>query len=220
MPKGNNAVPHTHGRKHYNPCSSQKGNIKVWLDQPKRKIRRRRLRLVKAKKVFPRPLKQFRPSVNCPTVRYNMKKRLGRGFTPEEIKAAGIKSARYAATIGIKVDHRRKNISQEGLDANTQRLKTYLSKLVLFPVNHKKVVEGEASEAEQKAAVQDRTRFATRVVANPNTAKAAAEAPRKLTAEEKTKNVYKFLKTNHSAVRFMGERMARAQKKVEKEKKI
>lgn len=82
MPKGNNAIPHVHQKKHWNPCSSQKGNIKTFLNQPAQKHRRRRLRLLKAKKVFPRPLKSLRPQVNCPTVRHNMKKRLGRGFTP------------------------------------------------------------------------------------------------------------------------------------------
>lgn len=42
MPKGNNAIPHVHQRKHYHPCSSQKGNLKVFLAQPKQKERRRR----------------------------------------------------------------------------------------------------------------------------------------------------------------------------------
>eukprot|EP00796_Vickermania_ingenoplastis_P002327 gene2327-1462_t len=184
MPKGNNAIPHTHGKKHWNPCSSQKGNVKTFLNQPAQKIRRRRLRLVKAKKVFPRPLKALRPQVNCPTLRHNMKKRLGRGFTPAELTAAGLKP-RYAATIGIRVDGRRKNKSEEGLNINVQRLKDYMSKLVLFPINHKKVQKGEASDAECKAAKQDRSRS----------------------------NVYKFLKKNHSAVRFFGARTARKAKR-------
>ena len=167
MPKANNAIPHVHQRKHYHPCSSQKGNFKVFLAQPQRKIRRRRLRLQKAKKSFPRPIKMLRPQVSCPTIRYNMKKRLGRGFTPEELKAANL-NPRYAATIGIRVDHRRKNVSEEGLGVNVQRLKTYTSKLVLFPINHKKVRDGEASEADQKAATQDRSRFATATVVHPS----------------------------------------------------
>ena len=214
MPKHNNAIPHIHLKKHWNPCSSQKGNVKLWLDQPMRKLRRRRLRLVKAKKAFPRPAKMLRPQVNCPTVRYNMKKRLGRGFTVEEIKAAGIEQGpRYAATIGIKVDTRRKNLSEEGLAANVQRLKTYMSKLVLFPLDHKKV-----DKTQLKTATQDKSRFATGVVAHPTVA-AVAEPARKLTSDEAKTNIYKFLKKNHSAVRFMGARMARAAKKAEKEKK-
>ena len=210
MPKGNNAIPHVHQKKHWNPCSSQKGNIKVFLNQPAQKIRRRRLRLVKAKKVFPRPTKALRPQVACPTVRYNAKKRLGRGFTLEELKGAGLKP-QYAATIGIRVDSRRQNISEESLNTNIQRLKTYASKLVLFPVNPKKVAAGEASESEQKAARQDRSRFGTAAVGQ--LVYPAADAARKVTATEAKTNVYAFLKKNHSAVRFLGARLARAQKK-------
>ncbi|EAN89115.1 60S ribosomal protein L13, putative [Trypanosoma cruzi] len=214
MPKGKNAIPHVHQRKHWNPCSSQKGNVKVFLNQPAQKLRRRRLRLLKAKKTFPRPLKALRPQVNCPTVRHNMKKRLGRGFTVEELKAAGI-NPRFAPTIGIRVDRRRKNKSEEGMSINIQRLKTYMSKLVLFPMSYKNVQKGEATEEEVKSATQDRTRFGTAAVGGFVTP--APEAPRKVTEEERTKNVYKFLKKNHSAVRFFGIRRARQERREAKE---
>jgi large subunit ribosomal protein L13e len=39
----------------------------------------------------------------------------------------------FAKTIGITVDHRRKNRSQESFEANKARLTNYLSKLVLYP---------------------------------------------------------------------------------------
>ncbi len=45
---------------------------------------------------------------------------------------------KYARTIGIAVDHRRRNKSLESLQANVQRLKTYKSKLILFPRNPSK----------------------------------------------------------------------------------
>jgi hypothetical protein len=48
--------------------------------------------------------------------------------------------------------------------------------------------------------------------------KSAVEPARKLSAEEKKKSAYKFLKKNLSAVRFMGIRMKRAQKKADAEK--
>ena len=38
---------------------------------------------------------------------YNLKKRAGRGFTLEEIKAAGF-SKSFARSVGIAVDHRRR----------------------------------------------------------------------------------------------------------------
>ncbi|CBH10008.1 60S ribosomal protein L13, putative [Trypanosoma brucei gambiense DAL972] len=214
MPKGNNAIPHVHQRKHWNPCSSQKGNVKVFFNQPAQKQRRRRLRLLKAKKIFPRPLKALRPQVNCPTVRYNMKRRLGRGFSLEELKAAGVKP-RYARTIGIRVDRRRKNKSEEGMNINVQRLKTYMSKLVLFPLNRKKPQKGDATEEEVKAATQDRSRYGTAAVGGLVTP--AREAPRKVTEEESTKKMYKFLKKNHSAVRFFRARNRRAARKEAKE---
>ncbi|KAH9598770.1 hypothetical protein LSM04_001237 [Trypanosoma melophagium] len=143
-----------------------------------------------------------------------MKRRLGRGFTPEELKAAGV-NPHFAVTIGIRVDRRRKNKSEEGMNINVQRLKTYMSKLVLFPLNHKKVQKGEASEEEIRAATQDRTRFGTAAVGGLVTP--APEQSRKVTEEERTKNVYKFLKKNHSAVRFFGVRKERAARKEARE---
>lgn len=47
-------------------------------------------------------------------------------------QAAGIPK-KLAPTIGISVDHRRRNRSLESLQANVQRLKTYKAKVVVFP---------------------------------------------------------------------------------------
>lgn len=88
----------------------------------------------------PRPLDKLRPAVHCPTQRYNAKVRLGRGFSLGELKAAGLTPA-YAMSVGIAVDHRRSNKSQEAKDVNVQRLKEYLSNLVVFPKKKAKGVE-------------------------------------------------------------------------------
>jgi len=45
---------------------------------------------------------------------------------------AGI-PVKYAPTIGICVDHRRKNRSEESLQENAKRLKAYKAKLIVFP---------------------------------------------------------------------------------------
>lgn len=74
----------------------------------------------------------MRPIVRCPTKRYNMKTRYGRGFTLEELREAGL-NAKFARTIGIAVDHRRQDTSLEARDLNAKRLKAYLAKLILFP---------------------------------------------------------------------------------------
>ena len=59
-----------------------------------------------------------------------------------------------AQTIGISVDHRRKNKSLESLQRNVQRLKEYQSKLILFPVKGSKPRKGDASEEDMKKATQ------------------------------------------------------------------
>merc|ERR1712014_490867 len=103
--------------------------------------------------VAPRPVKSLRPVVRCPTYKYNIKDRRGRGFSLDELKAAGI-SKNMAKTIGISVDHRRKNKSLESLQRNVQRLKEYQSKLILFPVKSSKPRKGDASEEDIKKATQ------------------------------------------------------------------
>merc|ERR1712080_251455 len=127
--------------------------VKTWFNQPARKDRRRKTRAAKAARVAPRPVKSLRPVVRCPTFKYNIKDRQGRGFTLEELKAAGI-TKNMALTIGISVDHRRKNKSLESLQRNVQRLKEYQSKLILFPVSSKKPMKGDASEEDMKKATQ------------------------------------------------------------------
>merc|ERR1712201_11100 len=116
-------------------------------------IRRRQNRIQKAARIAPRPLGKLRPVVSCPTYKYNLKQRAGRGFTLEEPKAAGL-SKKYAQTIGISVDHRRRNKSVESLQLNAQRLKEYKSKLILFPLNSKKPRKGDSTPEELSKAVQ------------------------------------------------------------------
>merc|ERR1712183_822516 len=103
-----------------------------WFNQPARKERRRKTRSIKAAKVAPRPVKSLRPIVRCPTFKYNIKDRAGRGFTLEELKGTGL-TKKMALTTGITVDHRRKNKSLESLKHNIQKVKGYQSKLILFP---------------------------------------------------------------------------------------
>ena len=48
-------------------------------------------------------------------------------------------SLKTALTIGIPIDHRRRNASLESIQANVQRLKEYKNKLIVFPKSSKKV---------------------------------------------------------------------------------
>ena len=144
MVQGNKVIPNVHFRKEWDR------RVKTWFNQPARHQRLRRLRAKKAVKLFPRPANGLvRPVVRGQTVRYNSKVRLGRGFTVEELKRAGI-SVKGARGIGISVDHRRKNKSEESLLANVERLRQYRSKLVIFPRPSKKTTKKAASGAADK----------------------------------------------------------------------
>jgi len=131
MVKHNNQVPNGHFHKDW------ARHVKTWFDQPARKKRRRQARLTKAKRIAPRPVGgALRPLVHAPTNRYNRKIRLGRGFTLEELKEAGI-NRHIAPGIGISIDHRRRNKSMNSVKENAQRLKSYKSRLIIFPRNKK-----------------------------------------------------------------------------------
>jgi large subunit ribosomal protein L13e len=146
--KHNNVIPNGHFRKDWQRF------VKVNLNQAGKKKSRRLARKAKAAKIAPRPLQLLRPVVHCPTQKYNTKVRLGRGFTIEELKEAGI-SKKYAKTIGICVDHRRTNLSVESLQANVQRLKEYKAKLIVFPrKSNAKPKAGDSSAAETSTATQ------------------------------------------------------------------
>jgi large subunit ribosomal protein L13e len=111
--------------------------VKTFFNQAAKKKARQTAREEKAAKVFPRPVSYLRPVIRCPTRRYNMKTRYGRGFTLEELKNAGL-NAKFARTIGIAVDYRRQDTSMETRDLNAKRLKAYLAKLILFPSKRSK----------------------------------------------------------------------------------
>ena len=126
MVKHNNVIPNVHLRKHW------QRNVRTWLNQAGRKKRRLQTRRARAAAAAPRPLDKLRPAVRAQNARYQHRLRLGRGFTLNEIKAVGL-GVQFARSIGISVDHRRKNRSQESFDTNKARLQNYLSKLVLYP---------------------------------------------------------------------------------------
>ena len=154
MVKHNNVIPNIHCHKKY--CESSRGPLKVrlTLNQAGKKKSRRLARAARAAAIAPRPLKLLRPAVHCPTQRYSAKVRLGKGFTLEELKAAGL-TAQYARTVGIAVDHRRTNKSAESLAINVARLEEYKCKLIVFPKKRlSKVKNGDSSAEECKAATQ------------------------------------------------------------------
>lgn len=125
MVKHNNVICNEHFRKDWQRY------VKTFFDQPMRKKKRNLRRKEKAARLAPRPADLLRPEVNCPSIRYNSKVRLGRGFSPEELRACNL-SPKTARNIGISVDKRRKNKSEESFDRNVKRLKAYMAKLVVL----------------------------------------------------------------------------------------
>ena len=149
MVRHNNVVPNQHFHK-----ISWQNRVKTWFEQPMRKKRRRAARMKKAAAIAPRPVSGLlRPVVKPPTVRYNYKLREGRGFTLTELKEAGI-NRKEARSIGIAVDHRRRNKSNESLQLNSQRLKEYKSRLIVFPRKRGKTKAGDAESADLDKAQQ------------------------------------------------------------------
>ncbi|KAF8819279.1 ribosomal protein RPL13 [Cardiosporidium cionae] len=130
MVKHNNIVPNVHFHKWWQRY------VKTWFNQPGRKASRRFSRYQKAQKISPRPLQLLRPVVRPPTQRYNIKTRLGRGFSLDELRAQGL-TKKTARTIGIAVDHRRRNRSAESLRTNSLRLNTFQRKCIRFPKGSK-----------------------------------------------------------------------------------
>lgn len=191
----NNPIQKNHFRKHWQE------RVRVHLDQAGKKVSRRTARQNKAAAVAPRPLDQLRPVVRAPTVRYNRKVRAGRGFTFEELKAAGV-SPKYARTVGIAVDHRRVNRSVEGLEVNVQRLKEYLSRLIVLPR------KGESAEQAQVASIAK-----TLPITNAQPAVST-----KAVGDVESTDAYRQLRKAFSDKRHAGKREKKAREAAEAEK--
>jgi len=199
MVKHNNQVPNQHFHKDW------ARRVKTWFDQPARKKRRRQARLTKAKLIAPRPVGgALRPVVHAPTNRYNRKVRLGRGFTLEELKEAGI-NRHTAPGIGISIDHRRRNKSVNSLQENVLRLKSYRSRLILFPRNKKVPRKGDSTKEDLAQAKQQ----TTKVVDTPRLRDRKQKA-RPITEDEKKVNVYEKLRQARATARLIGIRKKRA----------
>eukprot|EP00879_Flechtneria_rotunda_P000168 GHRR01000238.1.p1 GENE.GHRR01000238.1~~GHRR01000238.1.p1 ORF type:complete len:211 (+),score=62.11 GHRR01000238.1:137-769(+) len=204
----NNVIPNGHWKKKW------QFRVKTWFNQPARKLRRRKARAEKARALFPRPTAgALRPVVRGQTIKYNTKQKLGRGFSLEELKEAGI-PRKLAPTIGVAVDHRRRNRSLESLQENVNRLKAYKSNLVVFPRhrNAKKPKALDASAEERQTASQLKGIIMPISRAGPTLEKAA------ITEEMKAAPAYAKLRVERMNQRMAGIRAKRA-KETEAEEK-
>ena len=131
MVKHNNIIPNIHCKKKYLQSSRGPLKVKLALNQATRKKARRVKRAARAAAKAPAPLRKLRPIVHCHTQKYSAKTRLGKGFSLEELKGAGL-SPSYAMTVGIAIDWRRQNHSEESLATNIARLEAYKQNLVIL----------------------------------------------------------------------------------------
>mmetsp|Transcript_47955 Transcript_47955/g.65003 ORF Transcript_47955/g.65003 Transcript_47955/m.65003 type:complete len:212 (-) Transcript_47955:154-789(-) len=211
MVKHNNIIPNVHLRKHW------ERRVKTHFNQPAYKKRRAMARAAKAAAAFPRPLQKLRPVVHCPTRKYIGKVRYGRGFTQQELKAAGL-SAKFARTVGIAVDTRRTNTSEEALRANAERLNEYKNKLILFPRREGKPKKGEINDSTpeqlKSAAANQQAQGAVMPIA-----KVAEEVQyEKITAEHEKAKAFHTLRSLRTFRRYKGKREKRAREEEEKKK--
>eukprot|EP00127_Corallochytrium_limacisporum_P001511 Clim_evm9s62 gene=Clim_evmTU9s62 len=201
---GNNILANPHFHKDWD------NRVKTWFNQPGRKNRHRRARAAKAARIAPRPVAGLlRPAVTCQSIKYNLRKREGRGFTLTELKKAGI-SKKVARTIGIAVDHRRDNKSEESLDANVQRLKEYQSRLIVFPKKKGKVQKGDSAD------VSGTTQLTGAIIPIVND-KTAEQEPRAISNEDLARSAFKTMRFARANARLVGKREKWAREKAEKE---
>lgn len=127
-----------------------------------------------------------------------------------QAQEAGI-ARKLAPTIGISVDPRRQNLSEESLKANVERLKAFQARLILFPRKIKSPKKGDASAEDIKAAKE--AALAGKVVSvNENIA-----AQNKVVIEEgklsdfpSEEKAYRKLRDSRSEARLRGKREKRA----------
>ncbi|KAL2119956.1 hypothetical protein VTJ04DRAFT_6917 [Mycothermus thermophilus] len=207
--KHNQQIPNNHFRKHW------QRRVRVHFDQAGKKVTRRLARRAKAAALAPRPVDKLRPIVRCPTVKYNRRTRLGRGFSLAELKAAGIPK-HYARTIGISVDPRRQNLSEESLAINVQRLKEYKSRLIIFPRKSNKPKKGDTPKDQQTA--ETTTSIRSTFGVDQPVAPAFSEIPKSELPANVEGGAYRLLRKARSDARLVGVREKRAKEKAEEEK--
>lgn len=198
MVRHNNVIPNQHFKKKW------ERRYTTWFDQPAQKKARAAKRKVKAAAISPRPAAgALRPVVHCPTKKYCGKVKFGRGFTLEELKEAGI-PAKFAQTIGISVDHRRTNKSNESLNLNVERLKEYKNRLIIFPRKGTKAKKGDSSKEDRADAQQ----LKGPIIPLPKVTDAITSAP--LTDEMKEFRAHSALRVARNDAHLLGVRTKKA----------
>jgi len=127
---------------------------------------------------------------------------------------------KLAPTIGISVDHRRQNLSQESLAANVERLKAYRSRFILFPRKSGQFKKLDSSKEEVAAAKEGKNTVkhlsSILPIENAKLADAITEVSRS-DLPKGEENAYRRLRDARSEARLIGVREKRAKAKAEAE---
>ena len=127
-------------------------------------------------------------------------------------------SARFARTVGIAVDHRRTNTSEEQLQLNVERLNTYKSKLILFPRIADKPKKGLIDDSTQAQLTSAGASNQVSGKVLPRGRAAVADEFAAITKADKESKVYRTLRTVRTNKHYDGRRKRRAELEAEKEK--
>ena len=214
MVKHNNVLSNNHFHKDWQRF------VRCWYNQPTRKHRRSVNRQKKAARVFPNPLQKLRPVVAQCSRKYSSRVRYGKGFTLEELKEAGL-NAKFARTVGVAVDFRRFDTSNETKQRNVQRLNVYKSKLILFPRKADKPKHGQISDSTaDKLKSADAKNQNKSAVLMPQTKEKKRQKPTKITKDmtDPKKAVFQRLRQARVNARFWGIREKRAREEEAKQK--
>lgn len=149
------------------------------------------------------------------TRKYSSKIKIGRGFSLQELKMAGLTGA-FAQTVGIAVDHRRHNKNAETLAANVKRLNDYKNKLILFPAKDGKVKKGIIPDSTADKVAKATQELKPSVFGLPPVDKSIQNAP--ITKEMLATKVYQKLRAERTNQRYNGKRIVRAAAEAEKSK--
>lgn len=120
---------------------------------------------------------------------------------------------KFALSVGIPVDHRRRNTSVESLQTNVARLIEYKSKLILFPRKVGKVKKGDS--AADVTAEAKQLRSVASVFPIDTTPGRSIFTERAITDAEKSRNVFRELRVARADARNLGKREKRTKAKDE-----
>ena len=125
---------------------------------------------------------------------------------------------KLAPTIGIAVDSRRQNLSEESLAENVRRLKAYRARLILFPRKSGQFKKSDSSKDDVEAASKGQGLTGATSASFPTTnvarEEAVSEAP-KSKLPKGTEKAYRTLRDARSEARLVGVREKRRKAKEE-----